>query len=205
VTARHAGAHAPATAGLITLVATLSCSPAVDRAAVAAVQVSGARDPPAGCRLLGPLEGRDSNRWVPGGPRYETVMLYLREKAVLGGGNHLQIDAIVPPRDEDYNPVFIVRARLYACNPGSAHAINAADARPVAASASPTPAVVASPSATPASASRVCEPECSPGYVCVRGSCVSACNPLCAAGERCGVDRICHPVSALAPPASVSP
>jgi hypothetical protein len=37
-----------------------------------------------------------------------------------------------------------------------------------------------------------CEPDCSPGYTCLRGTCVSSCNPPCAAGQRCGADRICH-------------
>ncbi len=37
-----------------------------------------------------------------------------------------------------------------------------------------------------------CEPDCSPGFVCSRGRCISACNPPCAAGAVCGADRICH-------------
>jgi hypothetical protein len=42
------------------------------------------------------------------------------------------------------------------------------------------------------SPSTTCEPDCSPGYVCARGACVSACNPVCWAGQRCGEDRVCH-------------
>lgn len=49
------------------------------------------------------------------------------------------------------------------------------------------------PPAPPAPVAPVCEPDCSPGYVCLRGTCVSACNPPCAESERCGADRICHP------------
>ncbi len=30
-----------------------------------------------------------------------------------------------------------------------------------------------------------CEPDCRDGFTCVRGACVSACNPPCGAGERC--------------------
>jgi hypothetical protein len=48
------------------------------------------------------------------------------------------------------------------------------------------------PPAPPAPAG-VCEPDCSPGYTCLRGKCVSACNPTCGDNERCGADRICHP------------
>jgi hypothetical protein len=63
------------------------------------------------------------------------------------------------------------------------------------------PVAVATPTATsslvtsaPAllPATPVCEPSCSPGYLCIRGSCVSACNPPCGSGQHCGDDRTCH-------------
>jgi hypothetical protein len=44
----------------------------------------------------------------------------------------------------------------------------------------------------PAPTPLVCVPDCSPGYVCIDGKCISACNPPCEAGQRCGPDRICH-------------
>jgi hypothetical protein len=44
----------------------------------------------------------------------------------------------------------------------------------------------------PPKAALACVPDCSPGYTCVEGKCISACNPLCEAGQRCGADRICH-------------
>lgn len=70
-----------------------------------------------------------------------------------------------------------VFGRAFRC-PGATGASPAAPAAPpTAAASSPAPA---------------CEPECSPGYVCVRGACVSACNPPCGAGQRCGADRTCH-------------
>ncbi len=37
-----------------------------------------------------------------------------------------------------------------------------------------------------------CVPDCSPGFVCVNASCVSACNPPCTATQQCGGDRMCH-------------
>jgi hypothetical protein len=40
--------------------------------------------------------------------------------------------------------------------------------------------------------SLACVPDCSPGYLCIDGKCISACNPLCESGWRCGADRICH-------------
>ncbi len=38
-----------------------------------------------------------------------------------------------------------------------------------------------------------CEPACRDGFACVRGACVSACNPACAASERCTSDARCVP------------
>lgn len=38
-----------------------------------------------------------------------------------------------------------------------------------------------------------CEPACRAGYVCVRGACVSACNPQCGPDERCGANLECLP------------
>lgn len=37
-----------------------------------------------------------------------------------------------------------------------------------------------------------CEPACRPGFVCLRGTCVSACNPACAMGERCTSAGTCE-------------
>ena len=48
------------------------------------------------------------------------------------------------------------------------------------------------PQPQPTPAPLVCVPDCSPGYVCIDGKCISACNPLCEPGQRCGADRICH-------------
>lgn len=44
----------------------------------------------------------------------------------------------------------------------------------------------------------VCLPKCRTGYVCVKGSCVSACNPACSAHEECTPDGEC--VAAAAGP-----
>jgi hypothetical protein len=187
----------PALGAAMALAPLGGCGPPVDRAAVAAVQVTGIGESPQGCRLLGPLEGRDNDRWVPGGPRYETAMLDLRKKAVLGGGNFVAVDSITPPGDSDYNPTFVVKARLFACS-GPVHI---ASASPVT---SATPPRAAPPPAAP-TPPRLCEPDCSPGYTCVRGTCVSACNPACTSGERCGADRICHPIASMPAPAPVPP
>jgi hypothetical protein len=48
-----------------------------------------------------------------------------------------------------------------------------------------------------------CFPPCRDGYLCHRGQCVSACNPVCGADERCTSDGQCVSQSsaATAPPA----
>lgn len=161
---------------------------------MAAVQIGSTGAPPAGCRLLAALEGKDTDHWAPGGPHYERAVVELRRQAVIGGGNYLFIDNVAPPRDTDYLPAYIVKARLFACPAGGPPPLPPA----TAVASVPGPAHPEPPS-QPA----VCEPDCSPGYTCLRGKCVSACNPLCAAGERCGVDRICHAVSASPAPGPI--
>ncbi len=172
--------------GAALLSGALGCAPPVDPAAIAAVEVASKVEPPAACRALGPLEGKDTDRWAPGGLSEHVALLDLRRKAVTGGGNHVVIDVVTPPRESDYMPSFSIQARLFACP--------AAGGRPAA--LSPEPAG----SARPAPA-RACEPDCSPGYTCLRAVCVSACNPLCASGERCGADRICRPDAVPGSPA----
>lgn len=165
----------------------LACAPPADPAALAAVEIATRVEPPAACRGLGALEGKDSNRWVPNGPSYEAALVDLRRKAVAGGGNHLVLDVLTPPNASDYMPSFTIQARLFVCPAARA-------------GGAPAPAARVEPSAQPASA-RICEPDCSPGYTCLRGVCVSACNPLCGVGERCGADRICRPDAVPGSPA----
>lgn len=45
--------------------------------------------------------------------------------------------------------------------------------------------------AEPAPPVKECVPPCSPGYLCLDGTCVEACNPKCQPSERCTAERIC--------------
>src|SRR5262245_3575928 len=128
---------------------------AADPRAMAAVEVTNQGAPPSSCRPLGLVDGKDADRWSAGGMTYERALTDLRRKAVEGGGNYVVIDATAPPRETDYLPAFVIHGRLFACPSGP---------RPA-----PSAAVVQA-------APRVCEPDCSPGYTCLRGTCVSACN-----------------------------
>jgi hypothetical protein len=42
---------------------------------------------------------------------------------------------------------------------------------------------------------KACVPDCRSGHLCVRGQCVSKCNPLCGDGERCSDEGECAPVA----------
>jgi hypothetical protein len=42
-----------------------------------------------------------------------------------------------------------------------------------------------------------CDPICSPGFVCERGTCLPQCNPRCAADEICTRQRLCAPTKRI--------
>lgn len=52
-------------------------------------------------------------------------------------------------------------------------------------------ATAGGPMGCSASTAETCAPACRTGFVCLRGACVSACNPVCAVGERCTDEGIC--------------
>ncbi len=47
----------------------------------------------------------------------------------------------------------------------------------------------------PSAAADACVPSCRSGYVCLRGACVSACNPVCGANEQCTATGECIPTA----------
>jgi hypothetical protein len=99
---------------------------------------------------------------------YDSAIDSLREKTAERGGDWLTLD-------------YPTAGRAFWCPPAVVNAYDAA--RNVVPG---TPAPAAAPYAM------LCEPDCSPGFTCVRGQCVEACNPKCVAPARCGADRICH-------------
>jgi hypothetical protein len=96
----------------------------------------------------------------------DSVYESLREKAAEQGANYVVLDGVA-------GGLF---GRTFRCPPPS-QVIVVQQSQPALLAPPPAPS---------------CEPACSPGYACVRGSCVSACNPACAAGQQCGADRVCH-------------
>lgn len=65
----------------------------------------------------------------------------------------------------------------------------------------PPPAATTPAATTPAADE--CVPACRSGYVCGRGTCVSACNPPCPTGQQCTGQGECTPVASA--PASSAP
>lgn len=99
---------------------------------------------------------------------YDGALASLRQKTAELGGDWLTLDM----------PTV---GRVFFCPPDVVNAYDAAR-NPNA----PPPPAAAAPY------SILCEPDCSPGFACVRGQCVEACNPKCVLPARCGADRICH-------------
>ena len=123
-------------------------------------------EPPPGCTELGSVMAG----FVFG---YDAAIEALREKTAERGGDWVTLDA----------PTV---GRAFWCPPAVVDAYDAA--RLGATPAPPAPA----PAPAPAPYAMLCEPDCSPGFACVRGKCVEACNPKCTAPQRCGADRLCH-------------
>jgi hypothetical protein len=124
-------------------------------------------DPPPGCAARGFVEGSAPSL---GSDSYDKSIRALQRETSRRGGNWVTIEAT----GQRGIYVTITRGRAFFCS-NEALAAKTVTSPPVASS---------EPGA--------CEPDCSPGYTCLRGRCVSACNPPCASGERCGADRICH-------------
>jgi hypothetical protein len=145
------------------------------------VQVS-RNEPGPACQPLGALEGSSQCCDVP---VYESAYAALQKNAAVRGGNYVVIDHIHEPDryDSSYARVASIEGRLFSCPSGVAYA------RPQLGADWTEPdwsAPVVAPDAA------LCDPDCSPGFLCCRGACVSACNPACTAGRRCGDDRLCH-------------
>jgi hypothetical protein len=59
-----------------------------------------------------------------------------------------------------------------------------------------------------AAATAPCVPDCREGFVCKDGTCLSLCNPVCPAGQRCTAESQCvaeAPPPVAAPPVAVAP
>ena len=55
------------------------------------------------------------------------------------------------------------------------------------------PGPIGRAAAGPPTAQLACDPICSPGFACAKGTCVPQCNPTCAADETCTPQRLCAP------------
>lgn len=165
-------------------------APAISPALTARVTVS--RHEPEGCHAVGAAEGKGAD---DESASYEAAWADLRRQAAERGANYVVLDGASEVHFDGYSgsvSSLAVRGRLYACPGGVSKPAQPAVARP----ATPSPAITsdAPPELVPASMDEGgrCEPDCSPGYTCLRGACVPSCNPACWGGQHCGEDRRCH-------------
>jgi len=167
----------------------------------AQVQVSKLEPGPA-CQPLGALDASsgDCEENV-----YETAYEGLKNKAALRNGNYVVLDSISGPQplaiSGGLDSGVVIQGRLFTCPAGGALNLRAAvpaaqtppAVRAYATVAEKWPVLPVAPLPPLAlNSEEACEPSCSPGFVCSRGTCVSACNPVCEQGQRCGEDRMCH-------------
>jgi hypothetical protein len=131
-------------------------------AAAKAARIEVSKIEPEGCRKLGEVTGQHFS--FIGLTKYEKAMEDLRDKADDLKANYVVLDGI----NQASGNLLRLLGRAYAC-PDKKAAV------------APAPKTEAA-----------CEPACSPGYTCLRGTCVSACNPACPSDQRCGPDRTCH-------------
>ncbi len=172
-------------------------APAVSPALVSRVTVS-KREPESECRPLGAAEGRGDDDEAP---TYQAAWADLRRQAAERGANYVVLDASSETHLDSFTgstSSLTLRGRLFACP--SVTTVTARSSQPTSARLSPAPAPAPMsfdppPELVPASTDEGgdrCEPDCSPGYTCLRGACVPACNPACWGGQHCGEDRRCH-------------
>ena len=156
--------------------------PMVDARAAAQVELATVEPPPT-CGFVSPIKGStlvgdiaDANG--------DAV-----RNAVMTGGNYVVIDVLERPVIAGVGG-YVVRGRLFNCPRPAAPAAQPARAPVQIASVGPQNVAQASDAVVLPKA--ICEPDCSPGFTCLHGACVTACNPGCASGEQCGGDRTCH-------------
>jgi hypothetical protein len=186
----------PLLAGLLLLAlpacAAFERAPAIDPRIAAEVTVDKAEPSPT-CGYLGPIKG-GSMVGDLGDAHGEVV-----RRAVLRGGNYVSIDLLERPMVAGVGG-YTLHGRLFLCPKKNGEPQPPA---PTTTFQAPRPMEAQAPAAAPkvdqpvsVSAPKVaCEPECSPGFACVHGACVTACNPACGNGQQCGTDRTCHVAS----------
>lgn len=161
-------------------------------------------EPPAGARLVGPIEVTDGKGCGIGGDlgTPEAATFSLKEAAAQRGIQFVKVTRVEKPYSghDCYHQEYTIRGLGYAL-PEPAPSASAAPAPPPAPPAPPAialppaPPVVAPPPAAAEALppTKACEPPCSPGYECRAGVCEALCNPACGEGRVCRSDRVCVP------------
>jgi len=107
--------------------------------------------------------------------------------------------AAPPPAAKPASPPAASPAAVPApASPAAAPSTAAPAATPPATAPETVPAATAAPEDMPTF--DLCTPSCRVGFMCQQGQCVSACNPACAAGERCTAAAQCEREPAVVGP-----
>ncbi len=160
-------------------------------------------EPPAGARLVGPIQVTDGKGCGIGGDlgTPEAATFSLKEAAAQRGMQFVKVTRVEKPYSghDCYHQEYTIHGLGYALpepEPEPAPSASAAPAPPPPASAPPpAPPVIAPPPAAAEAPlpTKACEPPCSPGYECRAGVCEALCNPACGEGRVCRSDRVCVP------------
>jgi hypothetical protein len=161
--------------------------------------------PPAGSRLIGPIEGIDGRGCgaIEKEGTFDGALAALKAEGVRQGADYIEIISETEPHPETdcFDQEYRIRGMGYKLPPANVQPPSEPTTRPVsppkaATVQEPAAASVASATAAPATD---CEPPCSPGYQCEDGACKPLCNPPCGPGQQCQTDRTCRPVRAATP------
>jgi len=132
----------------------------------------GESEPPPGASALGPIavvDGKGCDIFNAEMGTLEGATAALKEAAARKGADFVKVTKVVKPYSghDCYHREFKMEGLCYQL------------ARAPVASAPPA----------------ACDPPCSPGYSCDAGVCQALCNPACATGQICRIDRVCVPAS----------
>jgi hypothetical protein len=161
---------------------------------------AGRGPPPLGARNLGPIDASHGGGCGLLAQRgtYEGALAGLRNLAAEIGGNYVQIESVIEPHDDSGCTTggFAIRGVVFFVPQGSPQVAPPPRSPPTPTPApAPTPTPTPTPAPAPAPAPGLCDPLCSPGFVCTRGVCTPVCNPACEADEICTRRRTCEPVA----------
>lgn len=191
----------------------LACSPP-DGARAQAPTLDGVRvetrDPPAGARWVGPIQGSDGAdcALLERAGTEAGALAALRTAAIARGIDFVKVTAVTKPYSDHVclHKRYRIEGVGYTLTPPAAPATASATATTPTTPASPQlSAPLTGTVAAPAAPAHTCTPACAAGYLCRGGSCEAQCDPPCDSSQYCRFDRVCSPlpIAPSSPPAQL--